>query len=323
MERERGRTGSARAVLGTAVVGGAALGALLLHPGAGLFADGRGPLGGNPVLVLGLALLALLGGIALRAGYVERVGAQELDPVEQRLADGVRRVLTAAPLVLPLLIVALHRFGSPDPDPERGGAAADGGPGPAPLPPTGPAPVPTLAPAAPAAAPDQGTPSWLTWTLLVLGLALLTGAAVLAARFLWRYLSRPAAPEAGAAPATPEGERGQLAHAVDSGRRALLDGTDVRAAVIACYLAMEESLAASGVARHASDSPHDLLERALAGGLPAAAAATELTALFREARYSTHPMHGGHRERAAAALAALAHGPHPQADAPRTGAGAG
>ncbi|MYS44741.1 DUF4129 domain-containing protein, partial [Streptomyces sp. SID5998] len=54
------------------------------------------------------------------------------------------------------------------------------------------------------------------------------------------------------------------------------------------------------------DSPQDLLERAVADGLPPRAAA-ELTALFREARYSTHPMDGGHRDRAAAALAEIAH----------------
>ncbi|MFD5419362.1 DUF4129 domain-containing protein [Streptomyces sp. NPDC127069] len=323
VEREHGHIGSAQAVLGLLVVGGMALGALLLHPGAGLFAEGRGPLGENPVLVLGLALLSLFGGIALRAKYVERIGAQEtLDPVEQRLADGVRRVLTAAPLALPLLIVALHRFGAPDSDSGGGAPANGGGPGPSSLPLAPSVPVPT-APPAPTAAPDAGSHSGLTRVLLVLGLALLTAALVLAFRLLRRYLRRPTEPEAAAVAATPGGEREHLADAVDRGRRALQDATEVRAAVIACYLAMEESLADSGVARHASDSPHDLLERALHGGLSAADAATELTALFREARYSTHPMHGGHRDRAAAALAEIAHGLRPQGDGPRAGAGAG
>ncbi|MEV7546737.1 DUF4129 domain-containing protein [Streptomyces sp. NPDC089915] len=319
MERAHGHIGSARAALVLFVVGGTVLGALLLNPGAGLFADGRGPLGHNPVLVLGLAVLALLGGFALRAKYVGQVAAHELDPVEQRLADGVRRVLTAAPLVLPLLIVALHRFRSPD----IGGGAAHGGPGSAPPPPsTSPVPVPA-APPAPAAAPVDATHSVLARVLLVLGLALLAAAAVLAARLLWRHLNRPAGPDPEAAAGNPDGEREHLAHAVDSGRRALRDGTDVRAAVIACYLAMEESLAGSGVARRASDSPQDLLERALDGGLTAAAAATELTALFREARYSTHPMDDGHRDRAAAALAELAHALRPPAEEPRAGAGGG
>lgn len=51
-----------------------------------------------------------------------------------------------------------------------------------------------------------------------------------------------------------------------------------------------------------------LLERAVAGGLPTGAAAAALTALFREARYSTHPMDGSHRDRAAAALTEIADG---------------
>ena len=75
---------------------------------------------------------------------------------------------------------------------------------------------------------------------------------------------RPAAAEP---PYHPDEEQDVLAQAVDSGRRALLDGDDARAAVIACYAAMETSLAASGIARRASDSPQDLLERASAGGL--------------------------------------------------------
>jgi hypothetical protein len=69
---------------------------------------------------------------------------------------------------------------------------------------------------------------------------------------------------------------------------------------------METSLAASGMARRASDSPQDLLERASAGGLLTGAAPRALPALFREARYSTHPMDRGHRDRAAAALAEIA-----------------
>ncbi|MFF4579643.1 DUF4129 domain-containing protein [Streptomyces sp. NPDC001389] len=316
--RRRGTTGGARAALGVLLVGGAAAGALLLHPDAGLSAEGRGPLGGNPLLVLGLALLSLLCGIALRGKYLEQLGPHPvLGPVEQRLVDGVRGVLLAAPLVLPLLIVVLHRFGS-----SGSGSGGSGGP----LPPALPQqdPVPTPPPPPPQAAPGaQDAHVGLTHVLLGVGIAVLAVALVLAALRLWRYLTRPPVPGAPATYATPDAGQDQLSRAVDSGRRALLDGTDVRAAVIACYLAMEESLADSGVARRASDSPQDLLERALDGGLPAGAAAAELTALFREARYSTHPMHDGHRDRAAAALGEIAQGLHPPARGAGAGAGAG
>ncbi len=46
------------------------------------------------------------------------------------------------------------------------------------------------------------------------------------------------------------------------------------------------------------------------------AAAAALTALFREARYSTHPMDAGHRDRAAAALAEIADGLRARASEP-------
>ncbi|MEU3407982.1 DUF4129 domain-containing protein [Streptomyces sp. NPDC006670] len=312
--RGRGGTGAAPAALSVLAVGGTALAALLLHPAAGLFAKGRGPLGGNPVLVLGLALLSLLGGFALRGRYLERLGDREaLGPVEQRLADGTGRLLLAVPLALPVLIVTLHRFGPP----ARGGAADGREPSPFPAPQRDP--VPTPAPTGAAAPAVHDTDSGLTRTLLGAGAVLLAVALVLAALWLRRYLTRAAGPGAPTGYVPPDGDGDgdghleRLAEAVDSGRRALLlDGADARAAVIGCYRAMEESLAGSGVARHASDSPQELLERALAGGLPAATAATELTALFREARYSTHPMDAGHRDRAGAALAAIARALRPE-----------
>ncbi|MEU1465963.1 hypothetical protein ABZ467_36065 [Streptomyces sp. NPDC005727] len=61
-----GTIGIAQAALAVLVVGGAALGALLLRPDTGLLTQGRGPLGGNAVLVFGLALMSLFGGLALR-----------------------------------------------------------------------------------------------------------------------------------------------------------------------------------------------------------------------------------------------------------------
>ncbi|MFF4017441.1 DUF4129 domain-containing protein [Streptomyces sp. NPDC001843] len=301
--RPHSAIGAAQAAPAVLVVGGLALGALLLRPDTGLLAKGRGPLGGNAVLVVGLALLSLLGGLALREKYREQVGAtRELDPVEQRVVDGVNRVLLTASLVVPLLVLVLHRFGS------SGGshqAGREGGREPLPL----PSPRQDPAPAPP---PAQHTGHsmhlGLTRVLLGLGIALLVVVVATAALHLWRHLTRPPILNSPATYATLDDEQERLAHAVDSGRRALLDGTDARAAVIACYAAMEKSLADSGVIRRVSDSPQDLLERAVAGGLPTGTAAGTLTALFREARYSTHAMDGGHRDRAAAALAEIADG---------------
>jgi len=315
--RRHGRTGAARAALAVLVVGGAALGALLLRPGTGMFGKGRGPLGGNPLLVAALVLLSLLGGLALREKYLGQVDAgQERDPLEQRLIDVVSRVLMAAPVVVPLLALALHRFGS------SGGDSGAGHKPPFKPAVQRPLQVHTPKPRHHLRHGDNGVPAWLMDVLLGLGISLFVVAVACAAFYLWRYLARPPAPEATATYATSDDEQERLAQAVDSGRRALLDGDDPRAAVIACYAAMEESLAQSGVARRASDSPQDLLERAVADGLPAAPAAAELTALFREARYSTHPMNDCHRDRAAAALAEIAEGLRSRVSGPEAVAGA-
>jgi Domain of unknown function (DUF4129) len=91
-----------------------------------------------------------------------------------------------------------------------------------------------------------------------------------------------------------------LSAAVLAGRGAL-EG-EARAAIIACYAAMEDSLAAAGVTRLESDSPADLLRRATEHGVVAGPAPRLLAALFREARFSTHPIGARHLDQARGAL---------------------
>jgi uncharacterized membrane protein len=90
----------------------------------------------------------------------------------------------------------------------------------------------------------------------------------------------------------------QLREAVESGRSALRTVDDARAAIIACYLAMETTLAERGTARGAAGTPGELLTRATDAGLVRGTAAGQLTALFYEARFSSHPL--GHQQRDAA-----------------------
>jgi hypothetical protein len=97
-----------------------------------------------------------------------------------------------------------------------------------------------------------------------------------------------------------------LRDAVVSGRAALAELDDARAAIIACYLAMERSLAERGTARGVADTPDELLARALATGIARGTAARRLTALFYEARFSSHPLGPGQREAARRALDELA-----------------
>ena len=98
----------------------------------------------------------------------------------------------------------------------------------------------------------------------------------------------------------------ELRAAVAEGRAALAGIDDARAAIIACYVAMERRLADRGTARGAADTPDELLARAVASGAVRGGAAGRLTALFYEARFSTHPLGAGQRDAASAALDELA-----------------
>ncbi len=297
--RAAAATRSVPLALAVVVVAGIALAAALMRPGAHLVARGRGPLGGSSGAVVALAALAVLGGLVLHGRFQRSLPhTRDLTPVEQRLADATGYAVTLAPFAVPLLVLLLHRFSA--------GAGGDGNA-------TEPHPVITQSPhvlpsssGAPPADRSGGHDLPILPVLIGLGAALLAAAVGYAAFLLWRHLRRTG-PRQPQEPYDAVDDRDLLARAVDSGRRALLGDDDPRTAVIACYAAMEETLAVSGVVRRASDSPQDLLERAAAGGLlPEAGPAAELTALFREARYSRHPMDAGHRDRAAAALTEIA-----------------
>jgi hypothetical protein len=97
-----------------------------------------------------------------------------------------------------------------------------------------------------------------------------------------------------------------LARAVESGRIALREIDDSRAAIIACYVAMEQTLAEAGAARGAAETPDELLVRAGAAGLVPHGPAALLTELFYEARYSTHHMPTSKRDQAERALTDIA-----------------
>lgn len=121
---------------------------------------------------------------------------------------------------------------------------------------------------------------------------------------------RPAEdPDSGTEPDETDGmgEEGALAEAVAAAEEELdSHGDDTRAAIIAAYLAMERQLVSRGTARRASDTPTDFLTRAVATRRVSRGSAGRLTELFREARFSTHPMPPGAREDASRALARVA-----------------
>jgi hypothetical protein len=96
-----------------------------------------------------------------------------------------------------------------------------------------------------------------------------------------------------------------LADAVAAATEALEYEGRTREAVIACYAAMENSIDEAGVGRQSADTPEELLKRATTAGLVPAEAGARLTDLFREARFSQHPMTEEHRAEARAALAEI------------------
>lgn len=166
-------------------------------------------------------------------------------------------------------------------------------------------PDPTSVPppdAAPDSAPQQrgDTSRVLMATTAVLMLMMVT-ATVLAALRRPRRESDSPIDEAGA-PAT-EGP----AHLAVAAERGLAEVANPnlapREAIIACYAAMEQALAgAPTTAPQASDTPSEVLARAVASRALSGRTASPLVEVFTEARYSSHVMTEQHRQTAEQAL---------------------
>jgi len=144
------------------------------------------------------------------------------------------------------------------------------------------------------------------YTLLVL---VIVAAVAISLWWAARQL-RPALPAA----ILDEADAEELREAVESGRQAFAELDDARAAIIACYLAMERSLADQGAARGVADTPDELLARVVSAGIVRGAGARRLTGLFYEARFSTHPLGRAERDAASAALDELAAEPGASAE---------
>jgi hypothetical protein len=238
-------------------------------------------------LVFAVVLAALLTATLIRGQRAARRTEPEPAAVA-RLRGWLRATLTAGLIAVVILTVAsahFHLFSQ------------------------GPRPKTPLTPGRPIIRPTgRGRPgpiassSSITSVLYGLLIALAVAAVVLGVVVALRHRR--------AAPVLPPGEAVfdpvGLRAAVTSGREALRELDDARAAIIACYVAMERSLAKKGAARAAADTPDELLARATAEGIVHGAAASRLTRLFYEARFSRHPLTGTDRERAARALDELA-----------------
>lgn len=189
-----------------------------------------------------------------------------------------------------LAIVVLNRLGlGPDSRP-MGVPAVPGSPG--------GSPPATPAPSSPAKSGD-------TSRLLIATTAVLVVMTVIAT--VVAGLRRPRAEALSvtgeAAPVVAAGP-GPLAVAAERGLAEVGNlNLQPREAIIACYAAMEQALAgAPDAAPQASDTPSEVLARAVGNHALSPASASELVALFTEARFSTHVMTEQARQAAERAL---------------------
>ncbi len=160
--------------------------------------------------------------------------------------------------------------------------------------------------------PDEGSesgpttegPSWPT--LLMIAAVLAAVALVSRRRTLLRLVGDRDATTVTDESAN-ESDAEDLSSAVTAAEAELARPGDARSAIVAAYAAMAAQLA-SGLARRGrpasdADTPTELLDRAAGSGLVDGAAAGTLTQLFREARFSRHPMGEPERRSAEQALA--------------------
>jgi Domain of unknown function (DUF4129) len=238
-------------------------------------------------LAVGLGLEAVFAILILVTLRRRKRGSQEAVPVKLRAALLTALGTGAAAVALVTLIgLNLHLFTLRPRKVERGRRP--------------PGSVPSVSFRPRAKGPGLHVP--LADVLYALLILLLLAAVV--ASIWWARRRRPALGRPAGDFVAEDSE--DLRAAVASGRSALRMVDDARAAIIACYLAMEQSLAERGTARGVADTPDELLARAQDRGLVRGPAAARLTALFYEARFSSHPLGPAQRDAAGRALDELA-----------------
>lgn len=102
------------------------------------------------------------------------------------------------------------------------------------------------------------------------------------------------------APQVPQ----QLVEGAEAGLDALDQG-EPRNAIVAAWVALESSAGAAGLPRHPYETSAEYVQRVLQVWAVDADALDRLAALYREARFSTHPLTEAHRSGAVTALRAI------------------
>jgi len=142
--------------------------------------------------------------------------------------------------------------------------------------------------------------------LVLLAVALVVGLLLLGKRAWerWQLRHRPRAPQDEVDFETlPEPQRVAEAIVRDgAAQRHLLEQGSPRNAIVACWQRFEEQAAQAGVRRRPSETSAEFTLRVLDHVRADGSAVMRLAALFREARFSDHPLGESHRAEAIAAL---------------------
>ncbi len=142
----------------------------------------------------------------------------------------------------------------------------------------------------------------LSWAVLVAG----TLAVALAARWVWRHRWRaPLAPDQAPVDVLPEARLTEELRGDARAHLAALDQGSPRNGIVRCWLRLEESVAEAGLPRQRHETATEYAVRVLREIDLDPRPVGELAALYREARFSDHPLDEDSRERARAALALL------------------
>jgi hypothetical protein len=251
---------------------------------------------GAAIVIITIAIVA-----TLREPRPPRQSAQHLDRASrgERTRPSLRMLLIVLGVILAWLIVVVLLL--------QLSAVADLGHPPATNAPStatpgaSPAPPPPTAPPQPPQQPG-GDAFWYLFATTMFMLVLWAAGIVVA---LVRHRRAPELqPVREAADPAPQHAPHSLAVAAERGLAEMGDlSREPREAIIACYAVMEDALANSpGAVPQDSDTPSEVLARAVDHDAIHAGTATELVDLFAEARFSPHVMNEGHREVAVRAL---------------------
>ena len=111
-----------------------------------------------------------------------------------------------------------------------------------------------------------------------------------------------------APPPDPEDEEAEeLAEALDAALGELAQGSP-RNSIVAAWLRLEEAAESEHFLRNVADTPREFVERVLTSYALDGQAISDLAALYREARFSEHPITPEQRDAAADCLATLLDG---------------